>query len=84
MEFSDANGALSVDPELGGNTVHSSKNTGVDVAKRILLNRSLVDGLVVSVDGRGLNQLSQTEDHINDLEVLRNVDSTENTGVDLT
>jgi hypothetical protein len=83
LEFSDANGALSVDPVLARHTVHGSQDARVDVAKRILLNRSLVDGLVVSVDGRGLNQLSQTEDHVDDLEVLGDVSSAEDTRVDL-
>ncbi len=83
LEFSDANGALSVDPVLVRNAVHSSQNAGVNVAKRILLNRSLVDGSAVNAEGRGLNQLSQTEDHINDFEMLRNVDSTVDTRVNL-
>lgn len=83
LEFSDANGALSVDPELVRDTVHSSQNAGVDVAKRVLLNRSLVNRLVVSVERRGLNQLSQTEEHIDNFEVLRNLNSTEDTRVDL-
>lgn len=83
MEFSDANGALSVDPVLARDTVHGSQNAGVNVAKRILLNRSLVDRLVVSVEGRRLNQLSQTEDRVDDFEMLRNVDGTIDTRVDL-
>ena len=86
LELSNADGGLLGSRDRGGDSVHVTQNGGDDVAgSDVVTLRGLgVHGTADRADGRGLIQLSQTRNEINDVvQVLGGLEGTEVTSHDL-